>query len=313
MDKSSRPEEPEDGSTREHDHVHATDPVPRHDLPEAISQLFKSRDSSPPLTIIPSERAPSAHRNSAVTSTLSAEPNENDTESSPVGKQNGTGPPTTQIPKRVRIEPSVKQDRMTSAMKMKLRVAEKTKELEDKAKARATEAETEIGDRQGDPATSGGSTSGKAHKSIIKTLAPVPVPSPSQFKALLPSSSVGSSPSTASSTTGMSSSQLDLIQQFLSPARGSQIVNAEGRLALDRAEAEVGVSLSAAKIVRRVLDGDEVLAVESDSDEAETQAEGTSGQPAEEFSDNDERDVFMADVVAVDEILTPVEVCLNAT
>lgn len=145
-----------------------------------------------------------------------------------------------------------------------------------------------------------------------KPLASVPVPSASQFKALLPSTTTDDSQSSASTARA---SQPDPIAEFSSPTPPASIKEARARTA-DIAFAkqyEVIKSVSPAaniKVVKRVLNGEEVLAVESDSDnEVEAEAEDSHGQQSTEITVESD-DVVLADNMAVDEILGPVEVNL---
>jgi hypothetical protein len=128
------------------------------------------------------------------------------------------------------------------------------------------------------------------------TLGPVPVSSAAQFLALLPKNA-DSSQSTTSTGPGLS--QVDPIQQFSSPLRDSLVKakQAKARDALEKA-AEVEKRSATPALVKRVVDGEEVLGVETDS----------SNESAEVDDHEQEQDVVMTDADLVEETLAPVDV-----
>jgi hypothetical protein len=130
-------------------------------------------------------------------------------------------------------------------------------------------------------------TSAKKIAKVGKSLGSVPVPSPAQFRALLPNTMTDSPQSTSSTGPGLS--QPDPIQQFSSPVRDS--------LNKSKIAVKAGSSNLAKGVQTRIVNGEEVLAVDSDSGD-----EG--GEVAQERT----QDVLM-DTETVDEILAPVEVC----
>lgn len=302
----------------EHDEAYRYDQV---DTPEPQSRIPKEApdatedhtgtEAASSSTKEPSELAAVAPRDPAQPSLapFSMTANEEVARSDTIVKQKEDAPLAAGTQKRIRIESPPEAERLTSAAKMKNRVAAKTKQLAEKAcEKAAAESETTVTDKEGESPRAEDPSSAKAPKVKVKILASVPVPTSSQFKALLPSSTVDSFQSTASHSNGIGPSHLDSIQQFSSPARAPQAANAEARQVVEEAEEVAQDSpASAVKIVKKVVDGEEVLAVESESDETESQAEGGKGQVVD---DDESRDVFMADVVAVDEILAPVEVSL---
>lgn len=160
----------------------------------------------------------------------------------------------------------------------------------------ATKSESQSGDTPGPEnvgskdkeGTTKGSAAGTAEKNIkIKSLAPVRLPTDLQFRALLPNTN-DSSQSTTS--TGLGQSQQDPIQQFPSPDRvslnGSKV-----------AATTAGPSKLAKGVHTVVVDGEEVLGVDTDS-------EGEGGLEPEPVKSQD----IAMDADIVDEILAPVEV-----
>lgn len=128
-----------------------------------------------------------------------------------------------------------------------------------------------------------GSTSASPRSLKNKLLAPVTLPTDSEFRALL--SGINDS-SQSSGSIGLAQTQLDPILQFSSPTRDS----------LTRSKvARAGPSNLAKGVRPRMVDGEEVLGVDSDS-------EGEVG------SDSDPSQDIHMETEIVDEILAPVEV-----
>jgi hypothetical protein len=145
-----------------------------------------------------------------------------------------SSPLTDQSPgpkqKRVRIDPVVSSMKPSEAGQCKPKSAQKAK-----AKS-GTEAV------ESDPASSS------------QSLGPVPVPSASQFRALI----AGNDSSQSTISTGPGLSQLDPIQQFSSPARDS--LNPSKSTTAEK-------SALSSKVQKKIVNGEEVLGVESDSEE----------------------------------------------
>lgn len=100
-----------------------------------------------------------------------------------------------------------------------------------------------------------------------KSLGPVPVPSASQFRSLL----AGNDSSQSTASTGPGLSQLDPIQQFSSPARDS--LN-QSKIVKSAMEASAkAATATKAKVQKKMINGEEVLGVESDSEDEVDQSQ----------------------------------------
>jgi len=101
-----------------------------------------------------------------------------------------------------------------------------------------------------------------------KPLGSVPVPSASQFRSLL----AGNDFSQSTTSTGPGLSQLDPIQQFSSPARDS-LNQFPGAKSAIEAFAKAATAFTAAKVQKKMVNGEEVLGVESDSEDEVDQSQ----------------------------------------
>jgi len=104
-----------------------------------------------------------------------------------------------------------------------------------------------------------------------KSLGPVPVPSASQFRSLL----AGNDSFQSTASTGPGLSQLDPIQQFSSPARDSLNQSKHVKSAMEPSAKAVNVAK--AKVQKKMVNGEEVLGVESDSEDEMDQSQSESG------------------------------------
>ena len=119
--------------------------------------------------------------------------------------------------------------------------------------------------------------------SNVKNLAPVLLPSDSQFRALLPGSSESSQITTS---TGPGQSQSDPIQQFISPDRVSHRKSAVSAITAGPSKLAKGVRVL-------VVDGEEVLGVDTDS-ESEGGPDPESAQKHDVATDADVVDEILA-------------------
>lgn len=150
-------------------------------------------------------------------------------------------------------------------------------------------------------------------------LAPIPMPDAERFRSLLPPAQTGQVDNTQS-TTSIGPSQLDPISQFSSPLRDSiekaKKDHVESKANGGQRQEEVepmqepvnaAEPVTNPKVVTRFINGEEVMAVESDSDETDeaTQEYRQPPQLGEQAQAQEEPLVAADDAMEVDKVLVP--------